>query len=335
MSSSASAKVADHAQAHKPRRGWTLAKRALTIAFFVVVAALLFSQARTIDWGEVLDVIAGYPARTLAAAAALAALSHAIYGSYDLLGRAWTRHTLPRKKVVAITFVSYAFNLNFGALVGGFAFRYRLYSQFGLANDVITKVLGLSLVTNWLGYLVLAGGVFALRVIAPPADWDLGATALQGLGVLLWLAAAAYLLACRFSRRREWTVRGHHLSVPPLRVALLQMLLSCANWAVIAAVLYVLLGERVEYPLVLGVLLMAAVAGVIAHIPAGLGVLEAVFIALLAGALPRGEVLAALLAYRALYYLAPLLVAIAVYLVLEARAKHEQRGDARPRNNPQ
>lgn len=325
MSSSASVDVSDRPHATAPRRAWTLAKRILTIGFFVVVAALLFSQARTIDWGEVLDVIAGYPARTLAAAAALAAVSHAIYGGYDLLGRAWTRHALPRKKVVAITFVSYAFNLNFGALVGGFAFRYRLYSQFGLANDVITKVLGLSLVTNWLGYLVLAGGVFALRVIAPPADWTMGARALQGLGVLLWLAAAAYLLVCGVSRRREWTVRGHHVSLPPLRVALLQMLLSSANWLAIAAVLYVLLGARIDYALVLGVLLMAAVAGVIAHIPAGLGVLEAVFITLLGGALPRGEVLGALLAYRAIYYLAPLLAALVVYLTLEARAKHEQR----------
>lgn len=84
---------------------------------------------------------------------------------------------------------------------------------------------------NWLGYLVLAGGVFALRVIAPPADWAVGATALQALAVVLWLAAAAYLLACYVSRQREWTLRGHRVSQPPLRVALLQMLLSAANWA--------------------------------------------------------------------------------------------------------
>jgi glycosyltransferase 2 family protein len=331
MSSSAFVKASDRPHAAAPRRGWTLTKRILTIGFFVVVAALLFSQARTIDWDEVLDVIAGYPARTLAAAAALAAASHAIYASYDLLGRAWTRHDVPSDKVVAITFVSYAFNLNLGSLVGGFAFRYRLYSQFGLANDVITKVLGLSLATNWLGYLVLAGGVFALRVIAPPADWAIGAAALQALGVALWLAAAAYLVACGVSRGREWTVRGHGMSLPPLSLALLQMLVSAANWLTIAAVLHVLLAGRIDYPLVLGILLMAAVAGVIAHIPAGLGVLEAVFITLLGGALPRGEVLAALLAYRALYYLAPLLVALVVYLTLEARAKHEQREQSSPK----
>jgi uncharacterized membrane protein YbhN (UPF0104 family) len=38
---------------------------------------------------------------------------------------------------------------------------------------------------------------------------------------------------------------------------------------------------------------------------------------------PTPELLAALLVYRALYYLAPLGIAVGVYLVLESRAKDE------------
>lgn len=326
----AAVQASERPHARVQRKGWTLAKRLLTIGFFIAVAVLLFSQARTIAWSEVLDVVVRYTARTLALAALLAAVSHAIYGSYDLLGRAWTKHEVSKKKVIAITFVSYAFNLNLGALVGGFAFRYRLYSRFGLANEVITKVLGLSLVTNWLGYLLLAGGVFLLRVVAPPDDWAVSATALRGLGALLWVVVAAYLVVCGASRGREWTLRGRHLSLPPLRLASLQMLLSVTNWLTMAAVLRVLLGERIEYSQVLGMLLVASIAGVITHIPAGLGVLEAVFISLLGDALPRGHVLGALLAYRAIYYLVPLLVALFIYLTLEARAKHERRDQSSP-----
>jgi uncharacterized membrane protein YbhN (UPF0104 family) len=48
-----------------------------------------------------------------------------------------------------------------------------------------------------------------------------------------------------------------------------------------AAVIFTLLPSKLDYPLVLGVLLISAIAGVITHIPAGLGVLEAVFVALL------------------------------------------------------
>jgi uncharacterized membrane protein YbhN (UPF0104 family) len=72
---------------------------------------------------------------------------------------------------------------------------------------------------------------------------------------------------------------------------------------------------------VLSVLLVAAVAGVITHVPAGLGVLEGVFVALLSHRLPEGQLLGALLAYRALYYIVPLLAAALLYLKVELRAR--------------
>ncbi|WP_292449280.1 lysylphosphatidylglycerol synthase domain-containing protein [Methylibium sp.] len=293
----------------------------LTVLFFAAVAWLIYRNARNVDWREVGAVLLDYPNGTLWLAAAVAAASHAIYGTFDLLGRHWTGHGLAVRQVVPVTFVSYAFNLNLGSLVGGIAFRYRLYSRLGLDTDTTSRVLGLSLVTNWLGYLVLAGGVFALRVITPPDDWKFGATALQVLGFALLAAAAGYLALCAARAGHEYSVRGHRLVVPSLRMALLQLALSMANWAVIAGVIYVLLQFKLPYPLVLGVLLIAAVAGVVAHIPAGLGVLEAVFIALLGHRVPQGELLAALIAYRAIYYLAPMLAATALYLTLEARAK--------------
>ncbi len=319
-----------------PRRGlfakpwWPWARRALWTAFFVLVGSLLFSQARDIEWDEVMRALRALPASTLAIAACLAALSHALYSSFDLIGRWWTGHTLPVRQVVPVTFVSYAFNLNLGALVGGFAFRYRLYSRLGLDNATITRVLGMSLITNWLGYLVLAGAVFAIGAVSPPPDWRIGALALRALGAALIAVALAYLAMCAFSTRRSFAVRGHEIELPPLRVALLQLVLSCLNWAVIASVIYVLLRQQVAWPAVLGVLLIAAVAGVLTHIPAGLGVLEAVFIALLSGEMARGEMLGALLAYRVLYYLAPLLIALLVFLALEARARRLQAAGGAP-----
>lgn len=329
MNRSASALGARGHEAHH-RPWWPRIRRVLTLMFFAGVTALLYSQARRIEWNEVLDVIAGYPTSSIFAAAAFAALSYGIYSSYDLLGRAWTSHELPAWKVLAVTFVSYAFNLNLGTLVGGFAFRFRLYSRFGLGNVIITRVLALSLTTNWLGYVAVAGGVFAFGVIVPPPGWDIGATALRGAGFAMMGAVVAYLVLCGASRWREWTIGSHEISLPPLRLATSQLLLSCANWSVIAAVIFALMQGKIAYPTVLGVLLMGALAGAIAHIPAGLGVLEAVFIAMLVPPLSRGEVLAALLAYRALYYLAPLLIACGVYLFLEALAK-KQRVKSNPR----
>ena len=43
---------------------------------------------------------------------------------------------------MTVTFVSYVFNLNLGSLVGGVAFRYRLYSRLGNHAHVHTLLFG-------------------------------------------------------------------------------------------------------------------------------------------------------------------------------------------------
>ncbi len=109
-------------------------------------------------------------------------------------------------------------------------------------------------------------------------------------------------------------------------MAVLQITASVTHWSLIASVLYVLLQGKVGFVTVLGALLLSSVAGVITHIPAGLGVLEAVFLSLLAGAHPINQLLAALLAHRAVFYLGPLLVAGLAYVALEfaARRRHAE-----------
>ncbi len=78
--------------------------------------------------------------------------------------------------------------------------------------------------------------------------------------------------------------------LPSWKFALAQMLISSVNWMVMGAIIWLLLGQSVNYFFVLGVLLVSSIAGVIVHIPAGIGVLEAVFIALLAGSIhPRAQ----------------------------------------------
>lgn len=122
-------------------------------------------------------------------------------------------------------------------------------------------------------------------------------------------------------RGRRWRLRGHPIKVSSLPFALLQLALSSANWLIIVAIVYQFLPQHIGYGAVPGVMLLGAVAGVMAHIPAGLGVLEAVFIALLGGHVARPELLAALLTYRAIYYFCPLLLALLPYLGFEAGAK--------------
>jgi uncharacterized membrane protein YbhN (UPF0104 family) len=338
---SASASAFDAPSKAPPSRRrlwWIRARRLLVIGFAVVVGWLLISHARSIEWSAVGTALRQLSPQTLAMGAGMALLSFLFYSSFDLLGRRYIGHRLPPLRTMVITVVCYVFNLNLGAIVGGVAFRYRLYSRLGLSTGEITQIMGLSMLTNWLGYMLLAGLVFATGTVGLPPDWlDDSATAawigsaLSGVGIGMMAVPMLYLAACAWSPRRSVTVRGQTLKLPSIRLGLTQIILSVLHWLATAGILYMLLQERIEYPVVLGVLMVSAIAGVITHIPAGLGVVEAVFIALLGHRVPHTELLAALLAYRAVFYIIPLMIAFAAYLQLEATARAAKaRLEARP-----
>jgi uncharacterized membrane protein YbhN (UPF0104 family) len=221
-----------------------------------------------------------------------------------------------------VSFICYAFNLTLSTWVGGIGMRYRLYSRLGLPGSTITRIFSLSITTNWLGYILLAGVIFTAGVVELPDHWYVDQTTLRILGIGLLMIIAVYLWFCAFAKHRHMTIKGQKLVLPSWKFALAQMLISSVNWMVMGAIIWLLLGQSVNYFFVLGVLLVSSIAGVIVHIPAGIGVLEAVFITLLAGEhTSKGTIIAALLAYRVLYYFIPLLLALICYLLLESQAK--------------
>ena len=305
----------------RTRPWWPWTRRLLTLLFFALVIALLVRYGQNVDWNDVLESVRNTPRPALLIAGALAATSYLLYSCFDLLGRHYTGHKLPTLTVMGVNFISYAFNLCLGSVVGAVAFRYRLYSQLGLAYGVITRVVSISMLTNWVGYLLLGGLVFLLQPLALPPSWKMGNHGLQWLGAAMIMVALGYVVACVRSGDRVWEVRGHELYLPPWRMAVLQLVMSCTNWSLMAGVVFVLLGEKIPYTDVLTVLLIGAIAGVLAHVPAGLGVLEFVFVALLSHVVPESRLIAALLGYRALYYIAPLLIAGVLYVVIETHAK--------------
>jgi uncharacterized membrane protein YbhN (UPF0104 family) len=199
----------------------------------------------------------------------------------------------------------------------------------------ILRVWGFSLLTNWIGFAALAGTVFLSGQVQLPPDAPLSSHALRLVGVGLCSAVGLYLAACRWSRKRLWVVRGHRLELPRARLALVQVALAATHWSLVAGVLYVLLHGGVDYPTVLGALMLASMAVIALRVPAGIGVLEAAFLTLLAGRESEAQLLAALLAYRALFYLLPLAVAALVYLGLEARLRRDRSAAARAVRRPQ
>jgi hypothetical protein len=301
---------------------WALVKRIAPWALALLVLTLIAHEATRVDWPQVRHALARLPPRVLALAALLALLSHALFSSYDLVARHQTGHRLSTPRTLGIAAVCYAFNLNFGSLVGALAMKLRLYARAGLRAGEAARIIVVAIVTNWLGYFALGGTVLALAPPPPlPPQIALSEAAVRAIGAAMVGVALAYLLLCARRHGREIGWRGQRLAWPTLRIALWQLAVSTLNWALMGAVVWVLLGQAAPYTTVLAVLLLAAIAGVATHVPAGLGVIEAVFVASLGGALPTAHVLAALLSYRAVYYLAPLALASIGYAWVEAQRR--------------
>ncbi|MCY1392706.1 Inner membrane protein YbhN [compost metagenome] len=316
------------------RRLWKLTKRTFSIAVLILLPVMLFLLFRSTDWDEVFKLLSEYRLSTLLIGLAISFASYAVFSSFDVFSRFYIRHPLPSaRQMFGVAFVCNAFNLNLSSLVGGVAMRFRLYSRLGISKPDIIRILTFSVVTNWYGNLLLSGLLFTSGLPVLPQQWSVGRGGLQAIGVLLLALCAAYLLACRFSRRRSWGWKRYRLNFPSWRLALAQAVLGSSNWALMALLLTVLLPDKASYPEVLATLLVSSMAGLVLRVPAGLGVLETVFIAVLRDSFSRGTLFAALIGYRVLYCLIPLLLACVIYLWLERRARVlKQQAEAKQSN---
>src|SRR5690606_22292153 len=221
---------------------WRLLWRVLFAAFLVLVATLLVRYARNVDWRAVFAALAAYDAATLLLVGGLTAASYLVYATYDLAGRRYAGHALSARRVLLIAATSYAFALSLGALVGGAGFRFRMYAHSGLAAAPIARVVAFSMATNWLGYIALAGIVFASGAVVRPRQWGFGGGVLQAAGVVRLLLAGGYRLACAKWRGRSVRIRGHPFRLPSPGLGAVQLGIAALNCSLMGTILFVLLG---------------------------------------------------------------------------------------------
>lgn len=303
----------------RKHRIWFWAKRIATVAFFALMITLLIRMEKQIDWREVAIALRSFGIKTLTISAVTALCGYLLYSTFDLFGNRYIKNRLPTALVMTIAFVCYAFTQTLTAWVGGIAMRYRLYSRFGVEKSAIAQIFGISILTNWIGYFVLAGALCVSGVIRTPDNWPIGVNTVRIIGTFLFLPVIFFLWSGYRFPDQGRKVFGQEWRLPNLGIGLLQIVLGACNWLIMAAVIFILLQNRVDYSVVLGALLLSSVAAVIVHVPAGLGVIEAVFVALLYDSLDRNQILAALVCYRAVYFLFPLLIAAVLYMGLELR----------------
>jgi phosphatidylglycerol lysyltransferase len=288
----------------------------LGLALFAAAMLTLRHELRLYSYHQITAELKSLPYWKVLAACCLTFLNYAILTGYDFLAFRYIGKVLAYPKIAAASFTAYAFSNNIGmAALSGGSIRLRLYSAQGLSSLEIAQIIGFGIGTFWLGILALGGSVFLLHPPALPPGFTLPFASVRALGAVMVCAAAAYIYAC--ARGRTFEVKGLSLALPGPRLALTQLAAAAADWAVAAGVLYVLLPASAAFGYwdLLAVFMLAQVAGLVSQVPGGLGVFETVILVFAGRQAPAAQVMGALLAYRAVYYLLPLIAASA-YLAM-------------------
>ncbi|MDO9082452.1 MAG: bifunctional lysylphosphatidylglycerol flippase/synthetase MprF [Humidesulfovibrio sp.] len=271
---------------------------------------------------EILDTLVQETERDLLLAFGLTAVNFAVLAGYDILALRYIGHPLPHMKAAFASFAGNAFSNTIGlSTLAGSSVRYRLYSSWGLSPGEIAKIVVFTTLTLWLGLFSISGIIFTVKPLPLP-DWvALPFRTTRPLGLILLLAPMAYLAAAAW-KKTPWRMGKIELLLPEFRSSLLQVAVASLDWALAAAVLYALLPPwaNVSFPLVLGAFLLGQIAGLISQVPGGLGVFESCLIFLLTPRIPAPTLFAALVAYRLVYYAAPLAVAAALLGIRETIA---------------
>ena len=195
-----------------------------------------------------------------------------------------------------------------------------------MSTGEIATVVAFTGVTFWFGVLFLGGVVFVWEPLPlPPALRLPFFHSLHPLGVIFLILVAGYLLFSAI-RTTPLKIKDWEVPLPPVRLAVAQVVLSSLDWALAAGVLYVLLPttDNLSYPLFLGIYILAQMAGVSSQIPGGLGVFETIIVLLLSPQLPAPAILGSLVVYRGVYYLLPLGIATVLLAIHELSHKKEE-----------
>ncbi len=290
----------------------------LALSLFGGALYLLHRQVAAYDPEDVRNALTALSWQRIIAALGLTGASYILLILYDALALRHIRKTLPFRRVALASFTSYAFthSFGFGALMHA-TIRYRLYAPLGLRTVDIAEI------TAFVNISFMIGLAIMFPVIAL-----LHASALEGMGLpqatSIAFGAGALALAAAYAALGWWVQHlelfGFVLKVPGPITTLAQIGLSLADLALASAVFFMCLPDpaAASYPHVLAVFVVALTAGIISHLPGGLGVFETIILVGLSNEVPGSQLLAALLAFRVMYFLVPLVTACALFGGLEA-----------------
>lgn len=293
---------------------------ALAAVVFVVIAALVIHEiSADIHLDQIKVALVDQPWRPLFLALLFTAVSFVAMGLYDVV---CTHRVAPGRVPIGLAMLAGTTGFAVSNAVGFHVFtggpiRYRIYATRGLDLADAGHIVSNALANFWLGVIALLGLTLLIDPVGLPFLTEIDPKLDRAVGVLILLALAA-VVAWLALAPRVVTLRGWRLVLPGGKGMIAQIVLGMVDVGAAAAALYVLLpADLVPGFAVFTLIFVAAIAaGAVSHVPGGLGVLEATVLVGL-GAGTRPDAIAALVVFRLVYYVLPLLLAGLALAVFE------------------
>lgn len=304
-------------------RRWLLPS--LSLVVLVIAGVAVREELGTTTYRSVMNSLSMMPGRSLLEALMATVACYAVLPLYDLLGLRYARTPIPLRRSLQASFFAYAFSqtLGFAALTGG-AFRLRFWTASGLTTSDVARAATFSAIGFWIGILTACGLALTFETLPPAVLAYAPALALRAMGVTLLGVVVTYCILASV-RRRPLTVGGVRFVSPGPGLTALQVVVAAADWTLAGVVLWVLLppAPGLTFVAFLGAFALSQAVGLVSHVPGGLGVFDSLMVLLLAPHVSTPLALASLVAYRAIYYLLPFMVAALMLAVLVARRRRE------------
>ncbi len=280
---------------------------------------LLYGELRGISLGDVGEGLVAIPAHRWMLSALCALAAYAALAGYDHIALLHVGKRVSWLFVTLCSFTTYALSHNIGGSVfSGAVIRYRAYGTRGLTGHDVGILVAVCWITFVLSTLLVSGIVLLLEPHLLDRFSGMGYASLSaGAGLAMLVIVAAYVFGS-WLHLRPLAVGGFQLHYPRLPIVARQLLIGPIELLAAAGIIFFALPDAANpgYLVVLGVFLVSFSIAQISHAPGGLGVFEVVFLAGLSDMNPIG-VLAALLVFRLLYLIVPLVLALAVVLLFE------------------
>ena len=307
-------------QALYARTNWNRVGIALSATIIAASGAALFYRLHDLDWQAVAVALGDASPVRVTAAAAIVACGYLTLAFYDWFAlQAIGARQVPWRVAAFTGTTSYAIGHGVGAMLfASAAIRYRVYSRFGLTPVDVAKVCFVAGLTFWLGNITALGvGVIYMPGAAAAVD-QMPGWGNRAIGVAALCALAAYL-AWVSRKRRIFSYDGSSLTLPSGSMTLLQIAIGLADLSCCSLVMYMLMPQvpAIDFTSLAVVVVIGTLIGFASHAPGAIGALDVAMLVGLPG-FDRTELVATLLLYRLLYFVAPFGLALAGLAAREA-----------------